>query len=129
MPRLWGVMALERKPMDTEQMEVIYEAIQSGDRERIRTLFAHDVIHHNITLAMQYKGFDAAFDGVRDLLKQVESTFTVQAVDQRGDFVTSFFTAINGVRNVEFQGLHVFRMDEYVIAESWVFFPRMPTEE
>jgi predicted SnoaL-like aldol condensation-catalyzing enzyme len=122
-------MALVGKPMNIEQMKVIYEAIQSGDRERIRSWFAPDVIHHNITLAMQYKGFDAAFDGVRDLLKQAESTFTVEAVDQRGDFVTSFFKAINGVRNVEFQGLHLFRMDEYGIAESWVFFPRMTTDE
>jgi hypothetical protein len=122
-------MALEAKPMSTERMEVIYEAIQSGDRERIRSWFAPDVIHHHITLAMQYKGFEAAFDGVRDLLQQAESTFTVEAVDQRGDFVTSFFRAINGVRNVEFQGLHVLRMDEYVVAESWVFFPRMPTDE
>jgi hypothetical protein len=116
-------------PMNTEGMEVIYAAIQSGDRESIRSWFAPDVIHHHVTLAMNYKGFDAAFDGVRELLRQAESTFTVEAVDHRGDFVTSFFRAVNGIRNVDFQGLHVFRMDKNVVAESWVFFPKMPTEE
>ncbi len=114
--------------MNVERMEVMYDAIQSGDRERIRSWFSPDYIHHHMTLAMQYKGFDAAFDGVRELLQQADSTFTVEAVDQRGDFVAAFFRAINGVRNLEFRGLHVFRMDQYLVAESWAFFPRMPTD-
>ncbi len=68
-PKLRGIVTLEGLPMNNERVQSIYDAIQAGDRERIRSWFSPNLIHHHITLAMQFKGFDAAFDGVREALE------------------------------------------------------------
>jgi hypothetical protein len=109
--------------MDAEQVQLIYESITEGDREDIRALFDPSYVHHQVSIATAFYGFDNAFDGVRRLVQLWEVTWKAHHVMTFGDYVTSYITVNHGLRGQTFEVLHVFRFKAGLVCEGWAFFP------
>jgi ketosteroid isomerase-like protein len=65
-----------------------YTAFNTGDVDTLRTLFAHDVMHHTAgtgPLAGTYKGADAVLEYFGKLNERCEGTFRADLLEVHGD--------------------------------------------
>ena len=122
-------MATAATHAGVERLRRGYEAFKSGDMATVRQLMAPDTIWHILgatSLAGDYKGIDAVFGFLGQLMQRSGGTFKIDvhdilANDEHGVVLTNEH-ADNSGRKFEGRAVHVIHFDgDGRIKEFWGF--------
>ena len=125
---------MERK---TEKVSQFYAALAQGDFETVSALLADDLVWHqpgNGALSGIYNGKQNVFAHLKKMAQLSNGTFAIDQVDyltENGDLVAvsiGFAVSANGY-SMEMKGIDLFRFENDLIKEVWLFSERIDEED
>jgi hypothetical protein len=125
---------MERK---TEKVSQFYAALAQGDFDTVGALLADDLVWHQPgkgALSGIYNGKQNVFAHLAKMAQLSNGTFAIDQVDyltENGDLVAAsigFAVAANGY-SMEMKGIDLFRFENDLIKEVWLFSERIDEED
>ncbi|RRD78322.1 nuclear transport factor 2 family protein [Tannerella forsythia] len=120
-----------------EKVRQFYTALAQGDFETVGALLSDDLIWHQPgkgTLSGVYNGKQNVFAHLGRMAQLSNGTFAIDQVDYvtgNGDLVVAaigFAVSANG-HSMEMRGVDLFRFDNDLIKEVWLFSERIDEED
>ncbi|MGP1460299.1 MAG: nuclear transport factor 2 family protein [Bacteroides sp.] len=125
---------MERK---TEKVSQFYAALAQGDFDTVGALLADDLVWHQPgkgALSGIYYGKQNVFAHLAKMAQLSNGTFAIDQVDyltENGDLVAAsigFAVSANGY-SMEMKGIDLFRFENDLIKEVWLFSERIDEED
>ena len=121
----------------TEKVSLFYAALAQGDFETVGTLLSDDLIWHQPgkgALSGIYSGKQNVFAHLGKMAQLSNGTFAINQVDyvtENGDLVVAAvaFAASAGGCSIEMKGVDLFRFEDGLIKEVWLFSERIDEED
>ena len=121
----------------TEKVSLFYAALAQGDFETVGTLLSDDLIWHQPgqgALSGIYSGKQNVFAHLSKMAQLSNGTFAIDQVDyvtENGDLVVAavaFAVSASGY-SMEMKGVDLFRFEDSLIKEVWLFSERIDEED
>ena len=121
----------------TEKVSLFYAALAQGDFETVGTLLSDDLIWHQPgtgALSGIYSGKQNVFAHLGKMAQLSNGTFAIDQVDyvtENGDLVVAavaFAVSASGY-SMEMKGVDLFRFEDGLIKEVWLFSERIDEED
>ena len=121
----------------TEKVSQFYAALAQGDFETVGALFSDDLVWHQPgkgTLSGIYNGKQNVFTHLGKMAQLSNGTFAIDQIDyvtENGDLVVAsvgFAVSANG-HSMEMKGVDLFRFENELIKEVWLFSERIDEED
>lgn len=121
----------------TEKVSLFYAALAQGDFETVGTLLSDDLIWHQPgkgAVSGIYSGKQNVFAHLGEMAQLSNGTFAINQVDyvtENGDLVVAAvaFAASAGGCSIEMKGVDLFRFEDGLIKEVWLFSERIDEED
>ena len=121
----------------TEKVSLFYAALAQGDFETVGTLLSDDLIWHQPgkgAVSGIYSGKQNVFAHLGKMAQLSNGTFAINQVDyvtENGDLVVAAvaFAASAGGCSIEMKGVDLFRFEDGLIKEVWLFSERIDEED
>ncbi|EGV29870.1 hypothetical protein HMPREF9431_01848 [Segatella oulorum F0390] len=120
-----------------EKVRQFYTALAQGDFETVGALLSDDLVWHQLgqgALSGTYNGKQNVFAHLGRIAQLSNGTFAIDQVDyvtDNGDLVTAaigFAVSANG-HSIEMKGVDLFRFENGLIKEVWLFPERIDEED
>ena len=121
----------------TEQVSQFYTALAQGDFETVGALLSDDLVWHQPgkgALSGTYNGKQKVFAHLGRMAQLSNGTFAIDQVDyvtENEDLVVAsvgFAVSANG-HSIEMKGVDLFRFENGLIKEVWLFSERIDEED
>lgn len=121
----------------TEKVSLFYAALAQGDFETVGTLLSDDLIWHQPgkgAVSGIYSGKQNVFAHLGKMAQLSSGTFAIDQVDyvtENGDLVVAavaFAVSASGY-SMEMKGVDLFRFEDGLIKEVWLFSERIDEED
>lgn len=121
----------------TEKVSLFYAALAQGDFQTVGTLLSDDLIWHQPgkgALSGIYSGKQNVFAHLSKMAQLSNGTFAIDQVDyvtENGDLVVAavaFAVSASGY-SMEMKGVDLFRFEDGLIKEVWLFSERIDEED
>ena len=121
----------------TEKVSLFYAALAQGDFETVGTLLSDDLIWHQPgqgAVSGIYSGKQNVFAHLGKMAQLSNGTFAIDQVDyvtENGDLVVAavaFAVSASGY-SMEMKGVDLFRFEDGLIKEVWLFSERIDEED
>jgi hypothetical protein len=121
----------------TEKVSLFYAALAQGDFETVGTLLSDDLIWHQPgkgAVSGIYSGKQNVFAHLGKMAQLSNGTFAIDQVDyvtENGDLVVAavaFAVSTSGY-SMEMKGVDLFRFEDGLIKEVWLFSERIDEED
>lgn len=121
----------------TEKVSLFYVALAQGDFETVGTLLSDDLIWHQPgkgAVSGIYSGKQNVFAHLGKMAQLSNGTFAIDQVDyvtENGDLVVAavaFAVSASGY-SMEMKGVDLFRFEDGLIKEVWLFSERIDEED
>lgn len=121
----------------TEKVSLFYAALAQGDFETVGTLLSDDLIWHQPgkgAVSGIYSGKQNVFAHLGKMAQLSNGTFAIDQVDyvtENGDLVVAavaFAVPASGY-SMEMKGVDLFRFEDGLIKEVWLFSERIDEED
>ena len=121
----------------TEKVSLFYAALAQGDFETVGTLLSDDLIWHQPgkgAVSGIFSGKQNVFAHLGEMAQLSNGTFAINQVDyvtENGDLVVAAvaFAASAGGCSIEMKGVDLFRFENGLIKEVWLFSERIDEED
>lgn len=121
----------------TEKVSLFYAALAQGDFETVGTLLSDDLIWHQPgkgAVSGIFSGKQNVFAHLGEMAQLSNGTFAINQVDyvtENGDLVVAAvaFAASAGGCSIEMKGVDLFRFEDGLIKEVWLFSERIDEED
>ena len=121
----------------TEKVSLFYAALAQGDFETVGTLLSDDLIWHQPgkgAVSGIYSGKQNVFAHLGKMAQLSNGTFAIDQVDyvtENGDLVVAAvaFAASASGYSMEMKGVDLFRFEDGLIKEVWLFSERIDEED
>ena len=121
----------------TEKVSLFYAALAQGDFETVGTLLSDDLIWHQPgkgAVSGIFSGKQNVFAHLGEMAQLSNGTFAINQVDyvtENGDLVVAAvaFAASAGGCSIEMKGVDLFRFEDGLIKEVWLFSERIEDED
>ncbi|KGN90466.1 ketosteroid isomerase [Porphyromonas crevioricanis] len=120
-----------------EKVSQFYAALAQGDFDTMGALLSDDLVWHQPgkgTLSGIYSGKQNVFAHLGKMAQLSNGTFAIDQVDyitENGDLVVAsieFAVSVNG-HSMEMKGIDLFRFENDLIKEVWLFSERIDEED
>lgn len=121
----------------TEKVSLFYAALAQGDFETVGTLLSDDLVWHQPgkgALSGIYSGKQNVFAHLSKMAQLSNGAFAIDQVDyvtENGDLVVAtvaFAVSASGY-SMEMKGVDLFRFEDDLIKEVWLFSERIDEED
>jgi len=121
----------------TEKVSQFYAALAQGDFETVGALLSDDLVWHQPgkgALSGIYNGKQSVFTHLGKMAQLSNGTFAIDQVDyvtENGDLVVAaigFAVSASG-HSMEMKGVDLFRFEDGLIKEVWLFSERIDEED
>ncbi len=121
----------------TEKVSLFYAALAQGDFETVGTLLSDDLIWHQPgkgAVSGIFSGKQNVFAHLGEMAQLSNGTFAINQVDyvtENGDLVVAAvaFAASASGCSIEMKGVDLFRFEDGLIKEVWLFSERIDEED
>lgn len=121
----------------TEKVSLFYAALAQGDFETVGSLLSDDLIWHQPgkgAVSGIFSGKQNVFAHLGEMAQLSNGTFAIDQVDyvtENGDLVVAAvaFAASAGGCSIEMKGVDLFRFEDGLIKEVWLFSERIDEED
>ena len=121
----------------TEKVSLFYAALAQGDFETVGTLLSDDLIWHQPgkgAVSGIFSGKQNVFAHLGEMAQLSNGTFAITQVDyvtENGDLVVAAvaFAASASGCSIEMKGVDLFRFEDGLIKEVWLFSERIDEED
>lgn len=122
---------------ETEKVSQFYTALAKGDFETVGALLSNDLVWHQPgkgALSGIYNGKQNVFAHLGKMAQLSNGTFAIDQIDyvtENGDLVVAsvgFAVSASG-HSMEMKGIDLFRFENELIKEVWLFSERIDEED
>lgn len=122
---------------NTEIVQKYFDALQQGKFEALGDLFSNDLIWHQPGKGVQsgvYKSKNDVFAHLGNFMKWSQGTFKIDELNyitENGDLVVAslHFSVEKNGETIGMNGVDLFRIENGIIAEVWLFSERIDDED